>query len=139
MAMATPAWANTDNAHGLWLTANGKAIVEMAPCGSQTCGRMVWVANPRDAGGKLKLDVNNEDPVKQARPICGMQLIGGMKLSGTGIWKNGWIYNPRNGKTYGAEIKAVSAAKLKVRGYLGISLLGESQTWTRVFDKRGGC
>lgn len=139
MAIAGPAWASSDKAHGLWLTANGNAIVEMAPCGSKTCGRMVWVANPRDAAGQLKLDANNTDPAKKVRPICGLQLIGGMKLAKTGQWRDGWIYNPRNGKTYGAEINAVSDGKLKVRGYLGLPLLGQSQTWTRVTSDRGGC
>ena len=132
LMVTAPAQASTDRAHGLWLTANGKAIVQMEPCGAKTCGKMVWVANP-------KLDVNNQDPAKQGRPICGLQLIGGMEQAKSGKWRDGWIYNPRNGKTYGVDVTAVSDTELKVRGYLGLSLLGQSQTWTRVTDNRGGC
>lgn len=128
-----------DAAHGFWLTQNGKAIVEMAPCGQSTCGKMVWVANPRDDKGALKRDEQNADATKRTRPICGLQLVGGMKPKKSGAWEDGWIYNPRNGETYGAEISAISTSELKVRGYLGISLLGSSQIWTRVTTDRGGC
>ncbi|MEM7058169.1 MAG: DUF2147 domain-containing protein [Pseudomonadota bacterium] len=128
-----------DAAHGYWLTQNGKAIIHMVPCGAQTCGQMVWTASPRDEAGKLKLDVKNNDDALRARPVCGLQLVGGMKLKDAGSWQDGWIYNPRDGETYSAEISAVSADELKVRGFLGIKLLGKSQIWTRVTDDRGGC
>ena len=128
-----------DAAHGYWLTQNGKAIIHITQCGDQTCGQMVWVATPRDDAGKLKLDVNNVDDFKRSRSICGLQLVGGMKAKGAGNWKDGWIYNPRDGETYSADLKAVSANELKVRGYLGVRLLGKSQIWTRVKDDRGGC
>lgn len=136
---ASFASAAQDAAHGYWLTQNGKAIVLMSACGTQTCGQMVWTATPRDQTGKLKLDLNNSDDDKRSRPICGLQLVGGMKRDGVGKWQDGWIYNPRNGETYSAEMRTVSADQLKVRGYLGISLLGQSQIWTRVSDDRGGC
>ncbi|MEM0988769.1 MAG: DUF2147 domain-containing protein [Pseudomonadota bacterium] len=128
-----------DPAFGYWLTENGKAIVEFAPCGSKTCGRMVWVANPNDDQGKPKLDVANLDEAKRGRPICGLDLVGGLDADGPGAWTDGWIYNPRDGSTYSANIQAISGDKLKVRGYLGLSLLGSSQTWTRVANDRGGC
>ena len=131
--------AAEDPVHGLWLTENGKAIVEFSPCGSKTCGRMVWVANPRDDNGDLKRDVNNQDGTKRDRTLCGLPLLGGLDLAKNGAWDGGWIYNPRDGSTYGAEIEAVSGTKLKVRGYLGLSLFGKSQVWTRVGDNRGGC
>ena len=56
-----------------------------------------------------------------------------------GSWQNGWLYNPRDGSTYSAEIHALSPSELEVRGYVGVSLLGKSQVWTRVGDDRGGC
>ena len=138
--VGAPATANqSDAAHGYWLTQNGKAIIHMAPCGSQTCGQMVWTAAPRDAAGKLKLDTKNADGTLRTRPICGLQLIGGMKLKSAGAWQDGWIYNPRDGETYSAEISALSATELKIRGYLGVRLFGKNQIWTRVSDDRGGC
>ncbi|MEM6620879.1 MAG: DUF2147 domain-containing protein [Pseudomonadota bacterium] len=137
--LAVVAKTDQDPAFGYWLTENGKAIVEFAPCGSKTCGRMVWVANPRDDQGQPKLDVANLDEAKRGRPICGLDLVGGLDADGPGAWTDGWIYNPRDGSTYSANIQAISGDKLKVRGYLGLSLLGSSQTWTRVANDRGGC
>ena len=128
-----------DPAHGYWLTENRKAIVRIAPCGADTCGRMVWVEDPRDEAGRPKRDDRNADAAKRSRPICGIELVGGLTKADEGAWQNGWVYNPRNGETYSAEIRALSPSELEVRGYLGVSMLGKSQVWTRVGDDRGGC
>jgi uncharacterized protein (DUF2147 family) len=140
--LATPLAAGaapSETAHGYWLTENRKAIVQIAPCGGDTCGRMVWVENPLDASGKPKRDDKNADAAKRARTICGLELVGGLVRTDDGKWSDGWLYNPRNGETYSAEIRPLSPFELEVRGFLGVSLLGKSQVWTRVGDDRGGC
>lgn len=135
LLLPAAAMAEQENpAHGLWLTENGKAIVEFAPCGTETCGKMVWIANPRDAAGQIKRDVNNSDSAMRERPLCGLTLVGGL-----GPAEKGWIYNPRDGETYSVKVTPVSPLELKVRGFLGIELFGSSQTWTRVSSDRGGC
>lgn len=131
------AQAGASDTHGYWLTENGKAIVEFAPCGAETCGKMVWISDPRDAAGKLKVDTHNSDDSKRGRPLCGLTLLGGLKDRGDA--QNGWIYNPRNGSTYAVNVEALSAKQLKVRGFVGIQLFGSSQIWTRVSGDRGGC
>lgn len=128
-----------DPAHGYWLTENHKAIVQIAPCGADTCGRMVWVERAVDESGQPTRDVRNTDTAKRVRPICGLDLVGGLSKADEGAWKDGWLYNPKDGATYSAQIRAVSASELEVRGYLGVSVLGKSQIWTRVGDDRGGC
>ncbi len=141
--LATPLAAGAElppeTAHGYWLTENQKALVQIAPCGGGACGRMVWVANPLDEAGRPKRDDKNADAAKRTRTICGMELVGGLNRAGDGTWRDGWLYHPRNGETYSAEIKALSPSELEVRGYLGVSVLGKSQVWTRVGDDRGGC
>lgn len=129
--------AESDPTHGLWLTENGKAIVELAPCGGETCGKMVWISTPRDTAGALKLDINNSDIAARDRPLCGLRLLGGLGTIGSS--KDGWIYNPRDGSTYSVAVEPISTQELKVRGYLGLPLLGSSQIWTRVPSDRGGC
>lgn len=128
-----------DPAYGYWLTENRKAIVRISPCGAATCGRMVWVESAVDDAGRPKRDWKNTDVVKRQRTICGIELVGGLSRADDGAWQDGWLYNPRDGATYSAEIRAVSQSELEVRGYLGISVLGKSQIWTRVSDDRGGC
>ena len=137
--MAAGAELPSDTAHGYWLTENRKAIVQIAPCGGDICGRMVWVEKPVDEAGRPKRDDKNEDAAKRARTICGLELVGGLVRTDDGAWSDGWLYNPRNGETYSAEIRPLSPSELEVRGYLGVSLLGKSQVWTRVGDDRGGC
>ena len=124
---------------GYWLTENGKAIIHFTSCGDKTCGRMVWTDNPRDETGALKLDVQNADAAKRDRPVCGLALMGALVPEGPDAWKDGWIYNPRDGSTYSVEVETVSATELKVRGFLGLSIFGSSQVWTRVDGDRGGC
>ncbi len=131
--------ASVDPAHGFWLTENGKAIIHLQSCGAQLCGRLAWMVQPYDEDGRPRLDAKNVDELKRIRRVCGLQLFGDFTQSGHGAWSDGWVYNPRDGATYSASIEAADVDVLQVRGYVGIKLLGKSQTWTRVEDDRGGC
>jgi uncharacterized protein (DUF2147 family) len=130
--------AAADPAHGLWRVEGGDAVVEIAPCGDSVCGRIVWMAEPNLASGEPKRDQRNEDPARRDRPVCGMQMIGGFEQDGPGEWENGEIYNPRNGKTYSADM-AVRGETLRLRGYVGVPLFGETQVWTREAAAPGAC
>jgi len=47
-------------------------------------------------------------------------------------WTGGEILDPVSGKTYRAKLKLIDhGEKLVVRGYLGFSMFGRSQTWIR--------
>jgi len=50
-------------------------------------------------------------------------------------WSGGEIYKADEGDTYNANVTVLSSNKMKVRGYIGISMFGKSQTWTRVSNK----
>lgn len=75
-------------------------------------------------------DVNNKDPALRNRPLLGSVLIWHL-CPDDGEYVDGYVYNPRNGETYRMKAELTGTTALKVRGYLGISLLGQSQTWTR--------
>ena len=47
-------------------------------------------------------------------------------------WNDGTILDPKNGKVYKCYITLVEKDKLKVRGYIGFSLIGRTQYWYRV-------
>jgi len=64
----------------------------------------------------------------KGRPIIGMQIITGMKKEGD-EFKGGTIFDPKENKTYKCILK-VEGTNLSVRGYIGISLIGRTQTWT---------
>lgn len=68
---------------------------------------------------------------RKGQRIVGMTIVKGIKLK-DGHYEGGEILDPENGKTYRCIMKLNTAGdKLEVRGYIGISLFGRSQTWTR--------
>ncbi len=139
LALPATAGATTDPAFGYWLVENRRAIIEIHSCGPMACGRIVWLAEPFDANGEPKTDINNPDPAMRHRMLCGLPLIEGLEAEGPGAWEDGEIYNSRDGAKYNVRVSRHADDRLEVRGFLGISLLGKSQYWTRVGGDRGGC
>ncbi len=139
MAMAAPAQAvEADSIIGSWTTPDHDARFEVYRCGSLYCGKISSLREPNypssDANtpGGPKVDRNNPDPSLRSRTLVGLPLISGFRYNGENLW-NGTIYNPEDGKTYRCNFSTAGDRLLKVRGYIGIPLLGRTQTWTRVF------
>jgi uncharacterized protein (DUF2147 family) len=66
------------------------------------------------------------------KPIVGMTILRGLKKAGDATYDGGEILDPKNGKTYSAKATLEDGGrKLDVRGYIGFSLIGRSQTWLR--------
>ena len=51
--------------------------------------------------------------------------------AGDFTWEDGWIYDPNNGNTYSCEMTLIDHKTLKIRGYIGITLFGRTEIWTR--------
>lgn len=139
LMFAAPAFAeDADGVLGQWLTADGKARVEIVKDGDSYDGRIVWLKEPQypadDAkgmAGQTKVDRENPDAAFKTRPILGLPLIAGFKYAGDSVWKGGTIYDPESGKTYSCKMTLMMDGRLKVRGYIGISLFGRTEIWTR--------
>ena len=68
---------------------------------------------------------------RKGKPLIGMVIMDGMKAKGE-VFEGGHILDPDNGETYQCKIKLDSTGKrLEVRGFIGVSLFGRSQTWMR--------
>lgn len=65
------------------------------------------------------------------KPIKGMTILWGLEKE-DGEWTDGHILDPNSGKQYKCSMKLKDKNTLEVRGYLGVSLLGRTQTWKRV-------
>jgi uncharacterized protein (DUF2147 family) len=114
---------------------------------SDTDGRPTAVVEIRDSGSgeltgvvrQLLVPATHEDSIcahcrdeRKDQPVVGMEILRHMKPDGDGAWSGGEILDPQNGKTYRAKMKLTDGgAKLSVRGYIGVSLFGRSQTWIR--------
>ena len=76
-------------------------------------------------------DVNNPDASARSLELRGQVILRNMKYDGDGHWSGGTIYRASNGKTYKCNVTLASDGKLDVRAYIGFSLLGLTQGWTR--------
>lgn len=65
------------------------------------------------------------------KPYLGLVIIKGLKKCGD-IYEGGKVLDQKIGKTYRCKIYLEGKDKLIVRGYIGIPLIGRSQTWYRV-------
>lgn len=116
---------------GKWKTIDdetGKAIsvVEIYESSGKIYGKVVEILNPKD---KSKTCVNCSGSDKN-KPIMGLTVIKGLTKEGE-EYTNGKILDPKSGKLYKCYITLESADKLKVRGYIGVSMLGRTQYWYR--------
>ncbi len=130
--------AGADDILGVWNNQEKDAKIEIMKCGGSYCGKIVWLKEPDyPAGshegipGTPKLDHNNPDRALKRRPVMGLEIMHGFTFAGDNRWKNGKIYDPKNGKTYSAKITLVSSTRLDLRGYIGISLIGRTSAWTK--------
>ena len=140
--VAFGASAETSSVMGTWLTASGVAKVRIGPCADAAsgpiCGYIVGLVNPKGPDGKvvapeMATDYRNADPALRSRKVIGMPLIWGFKkTSDPNVFESGQIYNGENGKTYNANISLQPDGRLRLRGYVGSPMFGETQIWTRV-------
>lgn len=131
---AIAAFAQTSTPVGVWQTVDDhtgqpKALVQIIEdSGGTLSGKVVKGLDANDHGDRRCTACTD---ARKDQPILGMTIIEGMKKTDEG-WDDGKILDPENGKLYRCKMHLEDGGKkLIVRGYLGISLLGRSQTWDR--------
>jgi uncharacterized protein (DUF2147 family) len=129
---ATSVSAESPTPVGVWLHPNGRIQVEIAPCGDRLCGKLVWFKWPNDAQGLPLVDVKNSDPALRTRPLLGLTVLYGLRRTDERSWEDGKIYNPDDGVDYRAEMSIQDDGALRIRAYVLLPTLGETQIWTRV-------
>jgi uncharacterized protein (DUF2147 family) len=110
---------------GEWLTAAKDGKVQIYKSGNKFFGKISWGNRPN---GK---DTNNPDPKLRDQNLIGLVILKDFSFNGKDKWEDGTIYDPNNGKTYSCVIRLKDEKTLEVRGYIGISLLGRTEVWTR--------
>jgi len=134
LASAVTAMAQTDTPVGTWQTIDDhtgqpKALVQISQDGNGTLsGKVVKGLGPNDQPDRRCTACTD---ARKDQPILGMTIISDMKKDGE-AWDHGQILDPENGKPYKCKMHLEEGGnKLVVRGYIGMSLLGRSQTWVR--------
>lgn len=139
---ATTASAQTKSVMGTWLVEKKTAHVKIEPCANPAngpvCGSIVHILVLTGPDGKTTTeaeanDWRNVDPKLRDRKVLGLTIIYNFKAtSDPNTFENGLIYNGDNGKTYSANISLQPDGTLRLRGYVGSPMFGETQIWTRV-------
>ncbi len=122
----------SQNVIGKWKTIDdetgeAKSVVEIFEKSGKIYGKVSEILRENH---KKDVCVKCEGAEKN-KPILGMVIINGLKKDGS-EFNGGTILDPTSGKKYKCYITLESADKLKVRGYVGVSIMGRTQYWTRV-------
>lgn len=121
--------AQAASLEGYWRTLDGDAVIAFAPCEEGFCGRFVWLKDEDPAHPSL--DDRNPDPDLKKRPLCGMTFLGGFEAQDDTHYTGGWLYSPRHGHKFSAEITLADPDTLDLRGYVFVPAMGGGQRWSR--------
>jgi uncharacterized protein (DUF2147 family) len=111
---------------GNWMTSDKSGIIQIVALPDGTYeGRIVGGNQPN------RRDAKNPDQALRERMLLDQILLRGLRYDGNGKWSGGTIYDPNSGHTYKCTAELVAPDALKLRGFLGFSLLGRNEFWTR--------
>jgi uncharacterized protein (DUF2147 family) len=124
-------YAQNQSVLGKWKTIDdetgkAKSIVEIYEKSGKIYGKVVEILEVEHKNNVCS-ECSGSDKNK---PILGMIIIKGLTKEGS-EYTNGKILDPKNGKTYKCFVTLEAKDKLKVRGFIGISLFGRTQYWYR--------
>lgn len=120
-----------DSIMGDWYSEKKESVIRIEKRNGKYYGRLVWISKPNNEDGQPKLDKNNPDEKLRSQPLQGLTIIHNLEYNDDNEWEDGDIYDPRSGKTYSCEASLEDINTLKLRGYMGFSLLGKTTVWTR--------
>ena len=130
-------WASAcaQEVFGKWNTVDDKtheirSIVEIYPINGRAFGKVVAITDP-ERQEDICTACDDDDPRKN-QPILGMVIMKGLKKAGN-TWTGGEVLDPETGKIYKCKMW-IDNGSLVIRGYLGFTWLGRSQTWIRASE-----
>ena len=129
-----PVWADEASPIGLWknvddVSGKPRALVRISESNGALLGRIekVFPAPNEDPNPRCE---KCEGANKNA-PVVGLTILSGLTKAGE-EYVGGQILDPDNGKVYSSKVQLTdNGKKLSVRGYIGVPMLGRSQTWIR--------
>lgn len=119
---------------GVWKTIDDetgkpKSLVRITESNGELRGKIEKLF--REAGEDQNPKCEKCEGNLKDQPVIGMTIITGMKKDGS-EYNGGHILDPNNGKVYKSKMSLIEGGKkLDVRGYIGVPMLGRTQTWVR--------
>ncbi|WGG49695.1 DUF2147 domain-containing protein [Rugamonas sp. DEMB1] len=132
--LAAPAWADEASPVGLWkniddVSGKPKALIRITESNGALQGQIEKLFRAPNEEQNPKCD--KCEGARKDAPVLGLVIMSGLKKDGS-EYTGGEILDPDNGKVYKSKMNlADGGKKLNVRGYIGIPMLGRSQTWVR--------
>lgn len=126
--------APADNIIGTWISYGSDVGLQfdIFKLEGNYFGKLAWASTMFEADGKMaKKDVNNPDPKLRSRSRQNILNLTNLRYN-EGEYTGGKLYNPDDGRTYSLKAKLKSDNQLEFRGYVGISLLGQTIKFKRV-------
>lgn len=128
-AQATPVgvWKTIDDQSG-----QEKSLIRIADNAGVLSGRIEKLLDPATRPDAVCEKCSD---ARKDQPILGMTVIRNVRQDAAdkALWDGGDILDPNDGKVYKVRLKPIDGgSRLEVRGYIGMPLLGRTQTWTRV-------
>lgn len=124
--LSAHAQSKADDILGTYLTEGGKAKVTISKQGGKYVGTLIWTRR-----GDV-LDSHNPDKAEAQKKLTGKVILHDLSYTEGNDYKGGRIYDPESGKTYSCKASRQANGNLKMRGFIGVSLLGRTTEWTRV-------
>jgi uncharacterized protein (DUF2147 family) len=119
-----------DDVVGIWLNTTGKGKVQVYRENGKYFGKIVWLREPLNEKGLPKRDALNPKDALKTQPLVGLVVLREFIFQ-ENEWTDGKIYDPENGKEYKCYLRMKDANTLLLRGYIGISLIGRTEVWSR--------
>ncbi len=132
--VAASAMAQDGTPIGVWKTIDDetgkpKSLVRITESNGELRGKIEKLF--REPGEDPNPKCEKCEGTLKDQPVIGMTIITGMKKDGS-EYNGGQILDPNNGKVYKSKLTLVDGGKkLDVRGYIGVPMLGRTQTWLR--------
>lgn len=124
-ALTTLAQDKSDAILGEWLSPKKDSRVLIYRRTNAYYGKITW------GTGTSARDEKNPNPALRNREVVGLVMLNNFTHDGNDTWQSGTIYDPREGKTYACKMTLKNVNTLSIRGYVGLSLFGRSEIWSR--------
>jgi uncharacterized protein (DUF2147 family) len=133
LSLSISAQNKPDDLLGKWINEDASARFEFFKTGNTYNAKIIWLANPKNENGGLKLDKNNPDKKLRNRPILGLVMLTGLQFSANNsMWNTGKIYNPEQGETLACKIKLNNKNELALT--VSKNIFSLTKKWKR-YDK----